>query len=110
MIKKQADKIEGDIHLSNKASVCAYYKAPDCHFNDSTAGFVSSPNIKQSPILLLGILAITICAFGIALVIYIILGKMQIQPEKFAGIFAAITAVSAGLFTLVFNKISKSKI
>lgn len=106
-IKKQVDHCKDEIHLSSEAPSCAYYKAPDCHFNSSTAGFAPNTNPKHRPILLLGIPIITLCAFGIALSVYIILGKLNIQPDKFAGLFAAITAICTGLFTLAFSKISK---
>lgn len=109
IIKLQIDKVERDILLIGQPPSCAYYKAPDCHFNSSTAGFVTNPKAKHKSILIWGIPLITTCAFGFALLIYIILSKMQIPPEKFAGIFAAITAVGTGLFTLVFNKFSKSR-
>lgn len=109
LIRETVEKIEGDvIRLSSRAPACDYYKAPDCHFNSSTAGFAPSPRSKHRPALLLGIPIITVCAFAFALGLYLILSKLDIQPDKFAGIFAAITAVGTGLFTLAFTKISKS--
>lgn len=109
LIKEHVDKIEEDIHLSIKTPACDYYKAPDCHFNSSTAGFVPSNKTRRSPILLLGIPVISVLAFGISLIIYMILSKMQVQPQAFAGIFAAITALGTALLTLMLNKISKSQ-
>ena len=109
LIKQQVEQIGGDsILLSVQTPSCAYYKAPDCHFNRSTAGFVPKTQVKHKSVLLLGIPLITMCSFIFALLIYFLLSKMNIQTEKFAGIFAAITAVCTGLFTLVFSKISKS--
>lgn len=108
-IKQQVEKIRGDeIHLSNQSLACAYYKAPDCHFNSSTAGFAPSNQTKNKPILLLGIPIIAFCSFGLTLLIYFILSKINIQPDKFAGLFAAITGICTGLFTLLFSKISKT--
>lgn len=108
LIKQKVDKIKGEeIHLSNQSPVCAYYKAPDCHFNSSTAGFAPSIKTRHKSILLLGIPIITLCSFMLALLIYFALSRMDIQPDKFAGLFAAITAICTGLFTLVFNKISR---
>lgn len=109
LIKQQVEKIAGeDIHLSTQSPSCAYYKAPDCHFNTSTAGFVPKTPPKGKSFLLLGIPAITICSFVATLLIYLVLSKMNIPADKFAGLFAAITAVCTGLVTLVLNKLSKS--
>lgn len=108
MIKKNVDQVDGDtVSLSYQTPSCEYYKAPDCHFNNSTAGFTPRTHTKK-PFLLLGIPVIALCSFGVALLIYYILNQMNIQPDKFAGIFAAITAVCTALFTLVFTKVSKS--
>lgn len=109
LIKQQVEKLEeNEIHLSNQSPSCAYYKAPDCHFNNSsTAGFVPSLRQKRRPVLLLGIPIIALCAFALALLAYYSLSKLDIPPDKFAGLFAAITAVCTGLFTLAFSKISK---
>lgn len=107
-IKKQVEQTDAELQLSNQLPACDYYKAPDCHFAASTAGFIPNTPAKHKPVLLIGIPIITICAFGLALLIYFILGKINIQPDKFAGLFAAITAVCTGLFTLAFSKFSKS--
>ena len=109
LIRQQVEKIKGDeIHLSNQSPSCAYYKAPDCHFNSSTAGFAPSTQVKHKSVLLLGIPIITLCSFVFALLIYFALSRMNIQADKFAGLFAAITAICTGIFTLAFSKISKS--
>lgn len=109
LIEKKVEVMEDNvICLSNQTPVCEYYKAPDCHFNNSTAGFAPSPLNKHRPALLLGIPIIIVCAFAFALGLYFILSRLNIQPDKFAGLFAAITALGTGLFTLAFTKISKS--
>lgn len=107
MVKRNVAQKKGDkVSLSYQTLSCEYYKAPDCHFNTSTAGFTPRTHIKK-PFLLLGIPIIALCSFGVALLIYNILIQMNIQPDKFAGIFAAITAVCTALFSLLFKKVSK---
>lgn len=107
LVKKHVDQIKGDkVSLSYQTPSCEYYKAPDCHFNSSTAGFTPHTHTRK-PFLLLGVPVIALCSFGVTLLIYIILIQMNIQPDKFAGIFAAITAVCTALFTLLFTKVSK---
>lgn len=108
LIKKHIEQnCNESISLSNEAPTCAYYKAPDCHFNSSTAGFAPNTPTKK-PFLLLGVPIITLCAFIFSLLIYYILSKINIQPEEFAGLFAAVTALSTGIFTIAFSKITKS--
>lgn len=107
-IQHQVEKSKDEeIHFSNQSPACDYYKSPDCHYNRSTAGFAPGIRPKRKPVFLLGIPLITLIAFALALLIYFSLGKMDIQPDKFAGLFAAITAVCTGLFTLAFSKITK---
>lgn len=107
LVKKNVDQIKGDkVSLSYQIPSCEYYKAPDCHFNSSTAGFTPRTHMKK-PFLLLGVPVIALCSFGVTLFIYIILNQMNIQPDKFAGIFAAITAVCTAIFTLISTKMSK---
>lgn len=107
-IATAVELIAGDIiQLVIQAPLCAYYKAPDCHFNSSTAGYVKDQKPKRKAALFVGVPIIAACAFGISLLIYFLLGKIGIQPDKFSGLFAAITAICTGVFTLVFSIISK---
>ena len=111
-IKQQVEKTKGDIPLTIQGISCSFYQAPDCHFNASTAGFV--PGKKQmtarNMILLFGIPCITIGAFIVSLLAYYLLGKINIQPDEFAGLFAAISAICTGLMTLTYSLFFKTKL
>lgn len=110
-VKNKVDKVVGDIILSNQAISCAYYKAPDCHFNRSTAGFVSGKKLKNARKLIfgIGIPCVTIGAFLLSMAAYYVLKKMDIQPDMFSGLFAAISATFSGIMTLTFSVFAKSK-
>ena len=110
-VKLKAEQVSGDIILSNQSIACAYYKSSDCHYNTSTAGFVSSKKTKEARkwIFGIGIPCVTIGAFLISMAAYYLLKKSDIQPDKFAGLFAAISATLTGIMTLAFSAITKSK-
>ena len=107
-IEAALEKTPSDnLQLVIQAPLCAYYKAPDCHFNSSTAGYIPDQKPKRKAILFIGVPIIVVCAFALSLLIYYMLGKIGIQPDKFSGLFAAITAICTGIFTLVFSVIFK---
>lgn len=110
-VKAKVEQVTGDISLTNQAISCAYYKAPDCHFNGSTAGFVPGKehNTARKLILGIGIPCVTVGAFFVSLVAYYVLKKMNIQPNMFAGLFAAVSAIFTGIMTLAFSAFTKSK-
>ena len=107
----KTEQISGDILLSNQSVACAYYKAPDCHYNASTAGFVPREKSKKARkwILGIGIPCVTIGAFLISMAAYYLLKKLDIQHDMFAGLFAAISATLTGIMTLIFSTVTKSK-
>lgn len=99
--------IKGDIKLEGQSPKCEYYKAPDCHFSTSTACIVQKSESKNRPALLIAIPIITVIAFVVSYGLYSLLLYLNIQSEMFSGIFAAITALMIGLFTLAFDRIFK---
>ncbi len=113
-IKSQYDTIEKSLEKTDTISlitqnpICEYFKAPDCHYNCSTAGFIAENHAKNRPLLLIGIPALTIGVFALSLIIFRILQEYQIAANSFAPIFAAITAISTCVFTITFTKISKN--
>lgn len=110
-VKRKVDQISGSIILSNQGVSCAYYKAPDCHYNASTAGFVPGKKQKRTHklILWIGIPCVIIAAFLVSMGAYFLLKKMDIQPDMFAGLYTAISAVFTGVLTLAFSVFTKSK-
>ncbi len=106
LIEKELKSIDF-IELSTQTPVCEYYKAPDCHYNCSTAGFVSQKNTKSRPILLIGIPILTLLVFLITMVIFKFLNHMGITTDSFAPIFAAVAAICTSIFTIAFTRISK---
>lgn len=110
-IKLHTDEINGNIILSNEGVTCAYYKAPDCHFNASTAGFVPGKKTRNTRrfILGVGIPCVTIGAFLVSMGAYYLLKRINIPPDKFTGLFAAISAVFTAITTSVFTAFTKSK-
>ncbi len=110
-VKLKTEQASGDIILSNQNVSCAYYKAPDCHYNASTAGFVPGKKTKEARKLIfgIGIPCVTIGAFLISMAAYYLLKKLDIQHDMFAGLFAAISATLTGIMTLFFSAITKSK-
>lgn len=110
-VKTKVEQVVGDIVLSNQAISCAYYKAPDCHFNGSTAGFVPGKKHKTARRLIfgVGIPCVTVGAFVVSMVAYYVLKKMNIQPDMFAGLFAAVSAAFTGILTLAFSAFARSK-
>lgn len=111
LVKGKVEQIPGDIVLSNQGVTCAYYKAPDCHYNTSTAGFVPGKKRKVARKLVfgIGIPCVTVGAFLISMVAYYLLKKLSIQPDMFAGLFAAISATFTGVLTLTFSAFAKTK-
>ena len=110
-IQKAVDQLAGDVILSNQGVSCAYYKAPDCHFNRSTAGFVpgKKQRITRKLFLMFGIPCVILVSFFATLAVYFLLKKMNIEPEMFSGLFAAISATFTGLMTFIFSTIIKAK-
>lgn len=110
-IQEKVKQIPDDIILSNQGVSCAYYKAADCHYNTSTAGFV--PGIKQKNthklILWIGIPCVIVAAFLVSMGAYCLLNRINIRPDMFAGLFAAISAIFTGILTLAFSVLAKSK-
>jgi predicted transcriptional regulator len=43
------------------------------------------------------------------MVAYYVLKKMNIQPDMFAGLFAAVSAAFTGILTLAFSAFARSK-
>lgn len=111
LVKGKVNQVPNNIVLSNQAVWCAYYKAPDCHYNASTAGFVPGKKQKKMHklILWIGIPCVIIAAFLTSTGVYFLLKRMNIQPDMFAGLFAAISAVFTGILTLAFSLFAKSK-
>lgn len=96
-----------EIDLIKQSPICNFYKAPDCHYN-STAGFIpQKENNKNRPVLLLGIPIIIIVSFLLSYFLFLLLNGLNVNSQVFAAIFAAITALCAGIFTISFNKVSK---
>ena len=110
-VKGKVEQIPSDIILSNQGVSCAYYKAPDCHYNASTAGFVQGKKQKLARKLIfgIGIPCVTVGAFLISMAAYYLLKELNIQPDMFAGIFAAISATFTGVLTLAFSAFAKTK-
>lgn len=106
LVEKELDNIE-IIELVTQTPVCDYYKAPDCHYNCSTAGFIPKKNTKSRPILLIGIPLVTIGVYFISLHIFQTLTSKGITPDAFAPIFAAVAAIFTSIFTIAFTRISK---
>lgn len=96
-----------EISFNSQSPICEYYKAPDCHYTCSTAGFVSEGKYKSRPWLLFGIPIATALAFALSFFVVQILEKYQIRTTSFAPIFAAITAICTSIFTVAFTKINK---
>lgn len=113
-IEKQYHTIEkaleglDEISLNTQSPVCEYYKAPDCHYTCSTAGFISEKKSKKSA-LLICIPVLAIIVFLISLIIFKILEKNQISANTFAPIFAAVTALSTCVYTVAFSKYQNYK-
>ncbi len=110
-IKNSIEQISGDVTLSNQEISCIYYKAPDCHYTTSTAGFITAePQRKTRRLLLsLGIPFVIISSLIISIVVYYLLKKFNIQNELFAGLFAAVSAIITGIVTLTFTIFTKSR-
>ena len=96
-----------EILLGTHNTFCEYYKAPDCHYACSTAGFVSEPQKRNRPWLLFGIPLATILVFGLTFLVVKALEKYQITSALFAPIFAAITVIFTSIFTVAFTRINK---
>ncbi|MFQ9516403.1 MAG: hypothetical protein ACLRZ9_11350 [Eubacterium sp.] len=96
-----------EIKFSVHNPICEYYRAPDCHYTHSTAGFINEKGQKSRPILLIGIPIMTIIVFILSLIIFAILNKYQISVNTFVPIFAAVTAICTSIFTIAFTRISK---
>lgn len=107
-VKEYVDKIEGEIQLTVQAPSCHFYKAPDCHYGRSTAGFATGLPVKRRKTLLLWIPIITLCALAVSLTIYYLLVYLDVSYENFGGIFSAITAIFTSLVALIFGKIAKN--
>lgn len=111
-IDKQYNLIEKSLAHSDEISltvqnpICDYYKAPDCHYNCSTAGFIKE-NRKSRPLLLISAPIVTFVVFFLSLLVFEILEKNQIKTTSFAPIFAAITAICTTVFTIAFTQIKK---
>lgn len=95
-----------EVRLSVHDPVCEYFKAPDCHYTCSTAGFISEKN-KSRPSLLVGIPFITVLAALFAFILTLILEKYNITSSVFTPIFAAITVICTSIFINAFNKTAK---
>jgi hypothetical protein len=96
-----------EVSLGMHNTFCEYYKAPDCHYACSTAGFVSEPKKQSRPWLLFGIPLATILVFGLTFLVVKVLEKYQIASDLFAPIFAAITVIFTSIFTVAFTRINK---
>lgn len=113
LASKQYELIEKSLEQSDEISltvqnpICEYYKAPDCHYNCSTAGFIKENCIKSRPLLLISAPIVTFVVFLLSLLIFEILEKNQIKSTSFAPIFAAITAICTTVFTIAFTQIKK---
>lgn len=87
---------------------CEFYKTSDCHFK-STAGYApTTKTVHHKAFLVVAISLVMVFAFVISLIIYLLLSCLSIPPEKFVGIFAAITAVFTGLLSMAYAKMFKS--
>lgn len=106
LIEKSLEKCS-EVSLGIQSTFCQFYKAPDCHYACSTAGFVSETNKQSRPWLLLGIPIATILVFLFTFFVVKILEKYQITSNLFAPIFAAITVIFTSIFTVAFTKINK---
>ncbi len=110
-VRQKVEQISGDIILSNQGVSCAYYRAPDCHYNTSTAGFVPGKKRKSTSriIFYVGIPCVVIGSFLVSMAAYYLLKKLSIQPDMFGGLFAAVSATFTGLMTLAFSSFAKAK-
>lgn len=106
LVEKELENID-IIELVTQTPVCDYYKAPDCHYNCSTAGFIPKKNTKSRPILLIGIPLVTIGVYFISLLIFETLTSKGITPDEFTPIFAAVAAICTSIFSIAFTRISK---
>ena len=111
LIERSANKVDEGVALQTHGVSCAYYKAPDCHFTNSTAGFAPrvKPKLPSKLLFAIGIPCVTVCAFALSIIVYYSLGSIGIPAEKFAELFAGISAICTGLLTLAFSYFSKSK-
>lgn len=106
IIEKNLNNVS-DIDLIMQNPICSFYKAPDCHYN-STAGFIPQKDeTKDKPVLLLSIPLIIVVSFGISYFLYLLLNKLNINSQVFAAVFAATTALCAGIVAIAFQKASK---
>ena len=95
-----------EVDFENSRPICEFYRASDCHFHSSTAGFVAN-GTKNRPILLIGI-PIMICVEVVfSIIISILLRRFGIDTESFAPIFTAITVLCTSIFTIAFTRIKK---
>lgn len=95
-----------EISLGIQGSFCEYYKASDCHYANSTAGFVPAHKSQNRPWLLLGIPISTAAAFGMTFLAVKVLEKYQITSDFFAPIFAAIVVICTSVFSIAFSRIN----
>lgn len=107
LIKKELQDIDS-IELVTQNPICDYYKAPDCHYNCSTAGFIPKKETKSRPFLLIGIPIVTVIVFFVSLTIFKILNSKGITIDEFTPIFAAVAAICTSIFTIAFARISKT--
>lgn len=97
------------INFDSCSPICEYYKSLDCHYHSSsTAGFVDKGTAKNRPILLIFIPIIILVEMILTGVMYYFLRKNNIDMAIFAPIFAAVTTLCIGVFTVAFTKIKKN--
>jgi len=106
LIEKELETLD-IIELVAQTPACDYYRAPDCHYNCSTAGFIPKNKTKSRPFLLVGIPIVTVIVYLISMIIFEILNSKSITPDSFAPIFAAVAAICSSIFTIAFTRISK---
>lgn len=99
-------KKSDNVTFENCNYICEFYKASDCHYNTSTAGFVKKAE-KNRPLLLLLIPAMVIIEIIFSVIILNVLNKKGIDVTSFTPILTAITSLFTCVFTLAFTRIGK---
>lgn len=111
-IDEQFEYISSKLHGCNEVAfencnpICEFYRASDCHYYSSTAGFINN-TMKNRPILLIGIPIMIIVEVLFSILIFAILKKFNIDIKSFAPIFTAITTLCTCIFTIAFTRIKK---
>lgn len=97
-----------EINFENSNPICEFYRASDCHYYSSTAGFINSTNsTKNRPILLFFIPIFILLACVSSIGIVSLLQKKHLNIPEFAPIFAPILVLCASIFVLAFTRIHK---